>query len=210
VPLRAGDQLLGRDPPSLDRVLQHTWDNMNTLSSAVDELRPEMAHLRTQLDGLKVTMQDLAPGVQLSDDVDALIAEATRTYDALGDRPGLDRMGAVADHTRSTIAQARAMIAAMRPKIDALSAGIDGLKTRLGTKGTEAIEKVELAIDRVKQAIDKVDPLLAQVDAIQQRIERGEGSLMKLMHDPEFPEDAKELGKILKRQPWKIMDHPTN
>ena len=28
------------------------------------------------------------------------------------------------------------------------------------------------------------------------------------MHDPEFPEDAKELGKILKRQPWKLIDHP--
>ena len=36
------------------------------------------------------------------------------------------------------------------------------------------------------------------------------GSLMKLMHDPEFPEDAKELGKIMKRQPWKIINHPTN
>jgi ABC-type transporter Mla subunit MlaD len=208
VPLHAGDQLLGRDPPSLDRVLQHTWDNMNTIGGAVDELRPEIAHLRTQLDSLQVTMKDLAPGVQLAADVDALIAEATRTYDALGDRPGLDRIGTLVDHTHTTIGQARAMIAALRSRADALSAGIDGLKSRLGTKGAEAIDKVELAIDRVKEAIDKVDPLLAQVDALQQRIERGEGSLLKLMHDPEFPEDAKELGKILKRQPWKIMDHP--
>jgi hypothetical protein len=28
------------------------------------------------------------------------------------------------------------------------------------------------------------------------------------MKDPEFPEDAKELGKILKRQPWKIIGRP--
>ena len=56
--------------------------------------------------------------------------------------------------------------------------------------------------------IDKIDPLLAQVEAVQQHIARGDGSLLKLMHDPEFPEDAKELGKILKRQPWKIINRP--
>jgi hypothetical protein len=28
------------------------------------------------------------------------------------------------------------------------------------------------------------------------------------MNDPEFPEDAKELGKILKRQPWKVINRP--
>ena len=209
VPLREGEQLLGRDPPSLDRVLQRTWDNLETVGGAVDELRPDIANLRLQLDTLQATMQGLAPDVHLRADIDALVAEATRTYDALGDRPGVDRMSALVDHTRSTVAQARAMIATLRARADALSAGIDGLKTRLGTKGNEAIDKVELAIDRVKAAIDKVDPLLAEVDALRQRIERGDGSLLKLMHDPEFPEDAKELGKILKRQPWKLMDRPT-
>jgi hypothetical protein len=29
-----------------------------------------------------------------------------------------------------------------------------------------------------------------------------------LMRDPEFPEDAKDLGKILKRQFWKILERP--
>ena len=64
------------------------------------------------------------------------------------------------------------------------------------------------AIDRVKADIAKVEPLLAQVDALNQSLARGEGSIMKLMRDPEFPEDAKELGKIMKRQPWKIIDRP--
>jgi hypothetical protein len=41
-----------------------------------------------------------------------------------------------------------------------------------------------------------------------QRIARGEGSLGRLLTDPEFPEDTKELGKIMKRQPWKIVQKP--
>ena len=208
VPLHANDQLLGRDPPSLDRVIQRTWDNLQTVGGFVDEVRPQVAALRVELDKLQTTLVGIAPDVKLRDDVDALITEATRTYDALGGRPGVDRISALVDHTRTTIGQARAMIAVLRTRADALGAGIDGLRSRLGDKGSQAVASVELAIDRVRAAIDKIDPLLAQVEAIQQRIERGEGSLMKLMHDPEFPEDAKELGKILKRQPWKIMDHP--
>jgi ABC-type transporter Mla subunit MlaD len=208
VPLHEKDQLLGSDPPSLDRVLQRTWDNLQTVGGFVDDVRPEVAALRVELDKLQETLQGIAPDVHLRDDVDALIAEATRTYDALGGRPGLDHIGALVDHTHTTIARARATIAVLRTRADALSTGIAALRARLGDKGSQAVASVELAIDRVKAAIDKLDPLLAQVDALQQRIERGEGSLLKLMHDPEFPEDAKELGKILKRQPWKIMDHP--
>lgn len=208
VPLHEKDQLLGRDPPSLDRVIQRTWDNLQIVGGFLDEVRPQVAALRVELDQLQTTLQGIAPEVALRDDVDALIAEATRTYDALGGRPGLDHIDAVVAHTHATIAQARAMIAALRTRADTLSTGLDHLRARLGDKGRQAVASVELAIDRVRAAIDKIDPLLAQVDAIQQRIERGEGSLMKLMHDPEFPEDAKELGKILKRQPWKIIDHP--
>lgn len=208
VPIREHDQLLGSDPPSLDRVFQRTWDNLTTLGGFLDELRPEMAQLEAQLAVLQQTLHEVAPEVSMRADFDALVAEAHHTYDALGGRPGIDRMGALIDHTRTTVTQARAMVAALRVKADALSASLDTVKARLGTKGTEAIDKVQLAIDRVKAVLDKVDPLLAQVDAIQQRIARGEGSLMKLMNDPEFPEDAKELGKIMKRQPWKLLDRP--
>ena len=56
--------------------------------------------------------------------------------------------------------------------------------------------------------LDQVEPLLAKVDDISGRLARGEGSLGLLMKDPEFPEDAKELGKILKRQPWKVIAKP--
>jgi ABC-type transporter Mla subunit MlaD len=208
VAIHEHDQLLGSDPPSLDRVFQRTWDNLTTLGGFLDELRPEMAQLKQQLAALQQTLHEVAPDITLRADIDALVTEAHHTYDALGGQPGIDRMGAVIDHTRTTVTQARAMVTALRTKADALSQSLDVVKARLGTRGSEAIDKVELAIDRVKAVIDKIDPLLAQVDAIQQRIARGEGSLMKLMHDPEFPEDAKELGKIMKRQPWKLLDRP--
>ena len=205
--LHDGDELIGRDPPSLDRVLQRTWDNLTTIRGFTDELRPEFDALRAQLRELQQHLDELAPDVHLRDDVSALVAEAGRTYDALGGRPGLDLISAVTGDTRTTIAQARATIATLGARADALTASLTALRGRLDTTGQAILDKAQLAIDRVRATLDKLDPLLAQIDALNASLARGEGSLMELMHDPEFPEDAKELGKILKRHPWRVIDH---
>jgi ABC-type transporter Mla subunit MlaD len=206
--LRNGDELLGRDPPSLDRVLQRTWDNLTSTAQFADAVRPEFDALSAEVGKLRATLEQIAPDVHLADDITALRDEASRTYEALGGDAGIDRMRAMLDRGESTLAQARATIAKLRTGAEQLSAGLGALRGKLGTRGAEAIDKVELAIDRVRAAIDKLDPLLAQVEALQQHIARGDGSLLKLARDPEFPEDAKELGKILKRHPWKVISRP--
>ena len=206
--LRDGDEILGRDPPSLDRVLQRTWNNLMTAAKFADEVRPEWAALMLEVTKLRATLEEIAPGVELRADIGALIDEARRTYAAIGGDAGLDRIDKVVERGGDTIAQARKMIATLRTSADVLSVSVTALRARLGTRGAQVIDKVELAIDRVRKTIDKIDPLLAQLQALQAHIARGDGSLLKLMNDPEFPEDAKELGKILKRQPWKILDRP--
>jgi ABC-type transporter Mla subunit MlaD len=207
-PLRDGDEILGRDPPSLDRVLQRTWDNLQTTSAFADAVRPEMRALTAELDTLRATLAQIAPDVMLGDDVAALVDEGRRTYAALGGETGIAATRAMLDHADATVGQARATIAKLRASAQQLGDGLRVLRVRAGTRGAEAIDKVELAIARIRSAMDRVDPLLAQVELLQQQIARGDGSLLKLIHDPEFPEDAKELGKIMKRQPWKIIARP--
>ena len=206
--LREGDEILGRDPPSLDRVLQRTWDNLTTAAAFAAELRPEMRALVAEVDALRATLEGIVPEVTLGDDLDALVAEGRRTYAALGGEAGVDRIGETLDRAGDVIDQARATIDTLRASANKLSANLAVLRERVGTRGAEAFDRIQLAIDRVRAAIDKVDPLLAQVEAVRQHIARGDGSILKLMRDPEFPEDAKELGKILKRQPWKIISRP--
>jgi hypothetical protein len=208
-PLAEHAELLGHDPPSLDRVLQRTWDNLTTARKFAEEVRPEANAVREQIDALRANLAQLAPAVALRADVDALVAEARTTWNgALGGRAGVDRIEAVIAEGRATLAQGRAMLDALEPRATALRASLTGAQGTIGKKGTELIDKIELAISRVRASIDRLDPLLAQVEALNARIARGEGSLLKLMNDPEFPEDAKELGKILKRQPWKVVGHP--
>jgi len=207
--------IIGIDPPTLDRVLQRTWDNLTTAKKFADDVGPELDALRVQLRQLAQTMDGLVPNVvgvaSLGFELEGLLAEVRQLREVtLGGDAGLQRFGAMITRARTTIAQTRRMLDVLGAKATTLAASVETLGGRLDTRGPAAIRAVELAISRVRTAMDKFDPLLAKLEDLNARIARGEGTIGRLARDPEFPEDAKELGKILKRQPWRIFARPPN
>jgi hypothetical protein len=72
----------------------------------------------------------------------------------------------------------------------------------------DPVERSRRAFAQLRAALDKIDPLLAMIDELGDRIARGEGSLGRLMTDPEFSDDARDLGKVMKRHPWKFLERP--
>ncbi len=204
--------LRGSDPPTIDRVVQRTWENLLDAKRFVDEVAPEFRALRTELTKLAVTLDDLSPNIvgvaSLGYELDGLVTEAKKLREALGGDRGLAALDTMLGRARTTITQARRMLDTLDAKSSTLATAIDGLRARLGDKGSAAVQAVELAITRLRAAIDKIDPLLAKIEDLNARIARGEGTIGRLARDPEFPEDAKELGKILKRHPWRIFMRP--
>jgi ABC-type transporter Mla subunit MlaD len=205
--------LKGSDPPSIDRVLQRTWDNLTIARNFADAIRPEMTLLRARLVELQSTLDSIAPDaptrLALGVELRALAAEFRTLRDvSLGGTAGRDLITAVLADSRTTLAHARRTLATLSARFDALATSSRALRARLADRGPAGLRSLELAIERIRTAIAKVDPLLAKVEDLNARIARGEGSLGKLMKDPEFPEDAKALGKILKRQPWKVIQRP--
>ena len=207
--------LKGSEPPSIDRVMQRTWDNLTIAREFADAVRPEMTVLRARLGELQATLDSIAPSLPaqlaLGAELGALAAEVRTLRDrTLGGDAGRAKLDGVIAETRATIAQARRTFDAVGAKLDVLATSSQALRARLADRGPAAVRAVELAIARIRTAMTKVDALLVKVEDLQARIARGEGSLGKLMQDPEFPEDAKALGKILKRQPWKVIQRPPN
>jgi len=213
VPITGGAKVRGVDPPSMDRVMQRTWDNLQTTRAFVEELRPEMEALFASIDTLRATIESVQPMPgewdRLFREAGAMIAAAQTTWDdVLGGQAGVDDI-------RATIGQSRAVMALARDRLDQLSGTwqtlaveLDRMQQRIAVKGGAALEKLGDAIAQAQVAMAKLEPLRKKIDDIRDRLDRGQGSIGKLMKDPEFPEDAKELGKILKRQPWKIIGHP--
>lgn len=205
--------LRGIDPPTMDRVMARTWDNLMIAKRFADEVGPEFRALRDRMRELAATLDTVAPSgvlgaLSLRVEVDGLVAEADKFRASLGGDRGIAQLGAMLGHARLTIAQARRMLDALDAKATLLAASIDALRARLGDRGPAAVAAVEVAIEKLRAAIDKLDPLLAKVEDLGQRFARGEGTIGKLARDPEFPEDAKALGKMLKRQPWLLFMRP--
>lgn len=205
--------LRGIDPPTMDRVMQRTWDNLMIAKRFADEVGPELRELRDRMRELAATLEAIAPSnvigaLSLRVELDGLFAEADRLRAALGGDRGIEQLGAMLGHARATIAQARRVIDTLDAKATALASSVDALRTRLGDRGPAVVKAVEVTIEKLRAAVDKIDPLLAKVEELDQRIARGEGSIGKLARDPEFPEDAKALGKMLKRQPWLLFMRP--
>jgi len=213
-----GAELIAATPPSLDTVLARTWSNMTTYRLFVEQVRPELDLLQGQLDVLRAQLTTVAAdvdavrppvagAVSLVTEVEELFAlAATLRERSLGGQGGLDRLAAMITRARTTLAQLRATIELLAPGSSQLGDQLSRVGARVVAQ--DAAGQVTAVLDRVRLAIDKVDPLLAKVEEITSRIARGEGSLGRLMNDPEFPEDAKELGKILKRRPWRVIAKP--
>ncbi|HEY1546268.1 MAG TPA: MlaD family protein [Kofleriaceae bacterium] len=211
--LHADQPLVGRDPPELDRALQRTWDNLQDFGAFVADIKPELDALTVQVAILRAHFDPTAPSA-LPNVVDvaplfvelAGLGESVRTLreTGLGGDAGIAHASEVIARAATVATSARAMLA----KLDATAQLLQANLAAIGTRGQGAGAKLDLAIDRIREDIAKLDPLLATIAAIQQSIDRGEGSLMKLANDPEFPEDAKALGKVLKRHPWRVIAHP--
>jgi len=205
--------LVGRDPPQLDRALQRTWDNLQDLGGFVADIKPELDALTAQVAILRAHFDPGAPSaVPNVVDVAPLfvelagLGESVRTLreTGLGGDAGIAHIGEVLARAATVATTARAMLA----KLDAAAQALQANLAAIGRRGQGIGAKLDLAIDRVREDIAKLDPLLATVAAIQQSLDRGEGTMMKLANDPEFPEDAKALGKVLKRHPWRVIAHP--
>jgi len=213
-PVRDGDVVRGVDPPSLDRTLQRTYDNLERAREFSEYVGPDAHELVTQTRALAATLVELDPGPDgLSDAArrwSAALDEARRawaTLDAAGADPA--HVEAMAASVARTTEAARTSLRLLRARADLLSAGLDRSMGKARAAGPQ-LAKLRATLDEMAKLSAKADRILAKVQDLSARIARGEGTIARLQHDPEFPEDAKALGKMIKRHPWRLFGHPQN
>jgi ABC-type transporter Mla subunit MlaD len=221
-PVADGAELRGIDAPSLDSVLQHTWTNLTVFRDFTQAVGPELTALRRELDRLRDQVDALDGDLQAATSahdphapagvrgliaaVQGSIEAARHTRDvSLGAEPGIA-------HLRATLVDVRAMLVELHATLDRLTPlaaalAAHAVHVRDHVDSAKLTARVEQTIAATRAALDKIEPLVAGIDEIGRRIANGEGSVLRLIRDPEFPEDAKDLGKIIKRHPWRILEH---
>jgi ABC-type transporter Mla subunit MlaD len=208
-PVNDGDVFAGKDPPTLDHVFQRTWDNLTTFAKFRDELRPELDALTAHVEELRASasaLPDSARFGELVSDAGDTWREVTEIRDhGLSGEAGRAKLAAAVERARAVFAQSRAALDKLAPAVTALRGNVAALGAKLDARG-DVIAKLGESIDAAKADLAKADALMASVDRLMAQIP--DGSIAKLQEDPEFPEDTKELGKYLKRHPWKIILKP--
>ncbi len=219
-PIREGATLRGADPPMLDTVLRRTWANMLTIEKFVDEVGPELDALRIartemlgEIAAIAAQVDQLVPLISgvgpLVDEVAELAAIAKQTYEeSLGGAKGVAALEATLANARALVRKLRDVIDTLAPLAVRLERNVVRIRDHVAAH--DPAERVTDVLAKLRVAIDKIDPLLATAQDIASRFARHEGTIGRIMHDPEFPEDAKELGKILKRRPWRVIAKPIN
>jgi ABC-type transporter Mla subunit MlaD len=207
--VKEGDVFVGKDPPTLDHVVQRTWDNLTTLGKFRDEVKPELDALTAHVEELRATaagLPDSARFAELVGNAGDGWRELTDLRErGLGGDAGRAKLAATLEQARAVIAQGRAALDRLAPAAAELRGNVAALTAKLAARG-DVIAKLAETIDVAKADFDKADTLMASVDELMAQIP--DGSIAKLQSDPEFPEDTKELGKYLKRHPWKIVFKP--
>jgi hypothetical protein len=191
---------------------------MLTMEQFIDEVGPELAALRTareqmagELGAIAAQIDQLLPLISgvgpLVDEAGELMTMAKKTYEeSLGGEHGVAAFAATTANARAMMAKLRATIDRLEPVAALLER--DAVRVRDHVAQHDPAGRMTEVLAKLRAAVDKVDPLLATVDDLAARFARHEGSIGRLMYDPEFPEDAKELGKILKRRPWRVIAKP--
>ena len=208
-----GMAVVATDPPTMDRVWQNAWDNLQTAKIFMAEVGPEASALLAALDEIAVTIDELEPGPgeydRLRAAIDRAVTEARTTYLALevgGARPG--DLAALFTRARVAVDQIGLATRGLRVRLAELDADFVRMKGRIDAARPGLELKIRLALRAADGALARLEGLQAKVADLMGIIERGEGSLGRIANDPEFPEDAKELGKILKRTPLRVIGRP--
>ena len=112
------------------------------------------------------------------------------------------RISGLAARAGALGARLSAELAAIETDLDASIANVERIR---GAVPVGSLIRLRLAIDQARGLGDRVTAISNKVAAIADGIKRGEGTVGALLNDPEFINEAKKLGKILKRQPWRLL-----
>jgi phospholipid/cholesterol/gamma-HCH transport system substrate-binding protein len=228
--LRDGDEVRGVDPPRMDQVLVKSFQNMTEFRRLLDDAAPAARALVAALADLRATLAAIEPRpgayAALGDSLGRAMDEWDRLSGGLGDGapPGFPRtlpnqafgrplaggasradlLGVVGEAGR-VLGRIRAELGATGGTLDLLLTDVDRIRARIPG---DLVDRLVASAAGARAALARLERTIAVGQELIARVRGGQGTVGALLNDPEFIDDAKKLGKIIKREPWRVLGHP--
>tara|TARA_R110002096_G_scaffold434832_5_gene658252 strand:- start:56629 stop:57672 length:1044 start_codon:yes stop_codon:yes gene_type:complete len=209
VPVQEGDKVRGIDPARMEEIIVTSFLNAKRFGALLDELSPSMNQLRAELDQLTQTLSELTQesGVEVGDAI-AFAGDEFQTLRKTFAEAASDGLASPSDLRRKgaqLATRARRDFASLSIALDALGAQLQRIKGRVPP---DLFAKFDVAIARARQSLAQLETTIAKVDQLASQVASGIGTVGALMNDKEFSDDAKKLGRYIKRHPWELVTRP--
>ncbi len=213
-PLEPGATVQGVNPPRSDAMISKASRLLDSLVRVIedpeisfDEFLTSLYSLVTHLDAFLVDNRDQLDGIvedgrAATEDAASLLAALSF---AVGDGEGIKSM---LRDARATASNARRLSDEAGPVVENLSE--TGANARKISEVTRKLlerneESLDNSIANVEASTEHVEKLSGNADRLVKQIEDGEGTVGQLLQDRKMYDDMRELLRIVKRQPWRIM-----
>lgn len=213
--LADGDHVRGIDPPRMEQVLVKSFQNMMEFRRLLDESAPAARELMAALSELGDTLQLIEPQPGAYAVTGGAFRELGREWGALSDgiAAGLAGQGLRGRDALRVATEAAALTGRVRAELGATGAALDRFLADVGRIRAripgDLRARLEGSVASARASVTRLEHAVAVAQDLVARLRGGQGTVGALLNDPEFIDDAKQLGKILKREPWRILGHPT-
>ncbi len=204
-PIRQGDRLRGIDPARMEKIIVTSFDNARRFGELLEELEPSMQLFREQLTLLASTIDSLSPDPKAFSKLGDSLGKASEEFTALRASLAAGDVAALQRHASALIRSASRDFRAIDQALEILSAQVNAVRARLPEEFLSRFDQVSADL---QAQIATLRGSVATLQEIAHRVRTGSGTIGALINDPEFSDDAKKLGRYLKRHPWKIITHP--
>ncbi len=202
-----GQTLRGLSPARIEIVILRSIENTKQFRALLTELSPAIHHFIDNLATLQVTAEEIGLDADKIDGLrqsgSALTGRGQQLVHTLS-ASGLsaEKIGAL--RARLTTLEAAANLELTRISSDLESIHRDILRWR-SASSAQMLLKLQLAASRALSLWGEAKQTVLLLTELVDRVDRGQGTVGAILSDPEFIDDAKELGRIIKRQPWRLI-----
>lgn len=217
-PLEAGARVSGSAPPRINTLMSKAGQLLDSLVSVLENPSAEDRALITRVSELVRRLNTLLG--KHGDDLSATIDNVRSTSDksdellsslnkAAGDGTQLAQL---IDNATATSSQVRTLSRDVRRDYDSIvdpvrktvenAVTISNIARDLSKSGREDIRA---SLNSFRTSSENVESLTENADTLVQKLKQGEGTVGQLLQDREMYDDLREILRILKREPWRMM-----
>ncbi len=204
--------LFGADPPRLDLFLADTYEMIkginNIISRNADNLDVILGGGARLVGAVDRTIE-ADGGMQLGrvttifDSIDSLVVDTRNLINGVNKRyvedPGIART------LKSLESMTRKLDNEVEPLLADIKKALEGVERISGTFGPEEQRRIKSAVAQLDDIAHRTSKLISRGDALVMKMEKGEGTVGRMIKDEEIYDDLKELIRDIKKHPWKLI-----